>query len=172
VDTPQHDLLLHQQSSSSIIVFSNVDCGVNIDNLKSTIDLCIYLGSNLISKSTHKQKIVSRSSTKVEYHLVAVVRIKLLWIKSLLQELHIPTSIARIFSDNFGVVLSSANYVMHYKFKHIKLDLHFVRDNIQTKQISLLHILARYQVVDPLTKPLSGFMFLTIRNSKLNPLQP
>ena len=54
--TPQHDVLLHQESSSFIISFSDADWGVKLDDCKSTTNFCIYLGSNLISWSTHKQK--------------------------------------------------------------------------------------------------------------------
>jgi len=89
---------------------------------------------------------------------------ELLWLRSLLHELHIPTSIPRIYSDNLGVVLLSANPVMHSKSKHFGLDLHFVRDNVQTQQVQLFHILARYQVVNKLTKPVSRANFLWVRN--------
>jgi len=53
---------------------------------------------------------------------------------------------------------------MHSKSKHFGLDLHFVRDNNQTQQVQLFLIPARYQVVDLLTKPVSGATFLRIRN--------
>jgi len=52
--TIDHGLMLHPNSSSSIIAFSDVDWGANIDDRKSTTGYCVYLGSNLISWSTHK----------------------------------------------------------------------------------------------------------------------
>jgi len=89
---------------------------------------------------------------------------KVLWIQSLLHELHIPTSIPQMFFNNLSVVLLSVNLVMHSKCKHFELDLHFVRDNVQTQQVQLLHIPARYQDVDLLTKHVSGATFLQVRN--------
>jgi len=111
--TIDHGLLLHQQSSSFIKVFSDADWGADLDDRKSTSGFCIYLGSNLISGSAHKQKTVSRSSTEVEYRAIATVIIEILWLKSLLHELHIQTPPPEIFSDNLEAVLLSANPVMH-----------------------------------------------------------
>jgi len=80
---------------------------------------------------------------------------KLLWLKSLLQEIHIQTPPLEKFYDNLGVVLLSANPVLHSKSKHFKHDLHFVSDNVQNHVVQLIHISDRFQVVDPLSKPVS-----------------
>jgi len=151
--TLDHGIMLHPHSSSFILAFSNADWVADVDDRKSTTGYCVYLGSNLVSWSTHKQKNVSRSSTEAEYHAIAAVMTKILWLQSLLCELHIPTSTPQIYSDNLGAVLLSANPIMHSKSKHFELDLHFVRDHIQ-QHVKLLHICARYQVVDPFTKPI------------------
>jgi len=44
---------------------------------------------------------------------------------------------------------------MHSKTKHFELDLHFVRDAIQQKQLHLLYVPATLQIADVFTKPLS-----------------
>jgi len=89
---------------------------------------------------------------------------EILWLKSLLHELHIQTPPPHIFSDNLGVVLLSENLVMHYKSKHFELDLHFVRDNVQNHVVQLVHIPSHFQVVHPLTKPVSDSTFLHVRH--------
>ena len=53
---------------------------------------------------------------------------------------------------------------MHSKMKHFELDLHFVRDHVHNEKIQLLHLPARFQVVNPLTKPVSGLLFLHVRD--------
>ena len=128
--TVHHGLLLHRTSTSNVLAFADAYWVADLDDRKSTIGFCVYLGSNLIAWSTHKQNCVSRSSTEAEYRVVVVVMAKLLWLRSLLHELHIPTSTPRIYSDNLSVVLLSVNPVMHSKSKHFELDLHFVRDNV------------------------------------------
>ena len=157
-------LLLKRQSSSSIIGFSDADWGADVDDRKSTTAYCIYIGSNLVSWSTHKQKSVSRSSTEAEYRAVAALLTEVIWTQSLLSELRIPFLTPKLYSDNLGAVLLSANPVMHSKTKHFELDLHFVRDHICKGNITLLHLPARFQVADPLTKPVSGTVFLNVRD--------
>ena len=87
-----------------------------------------------------------------------------MWIQSLLSELRIQGLKPKLYYDNLGVVLLSANPVMHSKTKHFELDLHFVRDQVRNQKIQLLHLPARFQVVDPLTKPVSGILFLHVRD--------
>ena len=118
--------------------------GNDVDDRKSTTGYCVYYGHNLIAWSSHKQRVVSRSSTEVEYRSIATVLTKVLWLQSLLHELHLPTSQPQIFSDNLGVVLLSANPIMHSRTKHFELDLHFVRDYVQQHKISLVHLPARF----------------------------
>jgi len=58
----------------------------------------------------------------------------------------------------------SANPVMHSKTKHFELDLHFDRDQVRNQKIQLLHLPARFQIVDPLTKPMSSILFLYVQD--------
>ena len=65
--------------------FSNVDWVGNLDDHTSTGAFLIFLGANPISRSSIKQCIVACSSTKVEYHEIAVVVVvELQWVQSLL----------------------------------------------------------------------------------------
>nr|KYP31486.1 hypothetical protein KK1_048166 [Cajanus cajan] len=47
--------------------FSDSDWGSDLDARKSTTGFCVYLGGNLISWCSKKQKVVSRRSTKAEF---------------------------------------------------------------------------------------------------------
>jgi len=76
---------------------------------------------------------------------------EIIWLKSLIHELHIQTPSPQLFSDNLGVVLLSANLVMHSKFEHFELDLHFVRDNVQNHVVQVVHIpdIFKYSIISP-----------------------
>lgn len=74
---------------------------------------------------------MSRSTTKVEYRSLALATAEIIWLESLLVELHVQAvSKATIWCDNLDVVAVLANLILHYKFKHVKLDLFFVRENV------------------------------------------
>jgi len=107
-----------------------------------------------------KTKVVSRRSTEVEYHVIDVSLAEVIWIGSLFNELHISCFTPIIYSDNLGAVVLAANLVMYFMSKHFKLDLHFVRDHVLNKRLQLIHVSAYDQVVDLLTMPVSGSVFL------------
>ena len=63
------------------------------------------------------------------------------------------------------LVLSfSVSIMLCIQRQHFELDLHFVRDHICKGTSNLLHLPAHFQVVDPLTKPVSGNLFLNVRD--------
>jgi len=58
---------------SRIHDFCDSNWGVDLDDRKSTLGFCVYFGSNLVSWTTRKQKVVSRSTTEVEYRSIDAV---------------------------------------------------------------------------------------------------
>nr|KAJ0190963.1 hypothetical protein LSAT_V11C800427270 [Lactuca sativa] len=60
------------------------------DDSRSQYGFAIYHGSNLISWTSRKQKVVARSSTESEYRALAYTAAELIWLKQLLHELHFP----------------------------------------------------------------------------------
>jgi len=115
---------------------------------------------------------VSRSSTEAEYRSIAAVLADIIWLLALLNELHIHLSLPQIFSDNLGAILLSANPIMHSGTKHFQLDMHFVRDYVQKKKVSLVHLPTRYQVADVLTKPLSKSTFTHFKDKLMVVINP
>ncbi|GKG08860.1 ribonuclease H-like domain-containing protein, partial [Tanacetum coccineum] len=70
------------------------------------------------------------------------------------QRLHGFTSYTLVYCDNVSAVYMSANPVQCQRTKHIKIDIHFVRDMVTAGQVRVLHVPSRYQYADIFTKGL------------------
>ncbi|KAL5564518.1 hypothetical protein UlMin_027682 [Ulmus minor] len=129
---------------SSLKLTASDDWGNDLCDRRSTTGYCFYLGNNVISWSSKKQHVVSRSSTEAEYRTelnVQVGNIPVLW------------------CDNMSTISLSANPVLHSRTKHIELDLYFVREKVIAKEIEVNHVPSVDQVADVFTKPLSTQFF-------------
>lgn len=162
--TPSHGIFLRRNNSLSLHAFSDSDWAGDNDDYVSTNGYIVYLGNHPISWSSKKQKGVARSSTEAEYRAVANTSSEVAWICSLLSELGIHiTAPPVIYCDNVGATYLCANPVFHSRMKHIALDYHFVRNQVQAGSLRVAHISTHDQLVDTLTKPLprSTFQRLT-----------
>ncbi|CAH1426225.1 unnamed protein product [Lactuca virosa] len=64
-------LRIRKSPPTSLSVFTNVDWAWYLDYRRSTGGFVVFLGPNLVSWSSRKQPIVSRSSTESEYKVLA-----------------------------------------------------------------------------------------------------
>jgi hypothetical protein len=79
------------------------------------------------------QPTMAISLTKVEYMATSFAT-EAMWLRKLLQELSFPQKdVTIIFSDNQGNLTIIKN---HKQIKHIDIQDHFVRDMMNTKEIS------------------------------------
>jgi hypothetical protein len=136
-----YGLLIKPSKQLNIMGFCDSDWGYD---RKSTTGYCVFLGPNLVSWSSRKQSVVSRSSTEAEYRGLAAVTADILWLQNLLRELRVPVALPRVYCDNLGAVHLSVNPVMHSQTKHFELDLHFVRDKVLSKELIVIHLPAEY----------------------------
>ncbi|KAJ9563189.1 hypothetical protein OSB04_008349 [Centaurea solstitialis] len=134
--------------------------------LRSTSGYCVFLGDNLVSWSSKRQGVISRSSAEAEYRGVANAVAETSWIRNLLRELHTPPTKATIvYCDNVSAVYMSSNPVQHQRTKHIEIDIHFVRDKVAIGQVRVLHVPSRFQYADIFTKGLPSSLFHDFKSS-------
>ena len=101
--TIDHGLFIKKCSSNQLFAFSDADWAGCPDDIRSTSGFCIFLGSNLLSWSSKKQPIVSRSTTESEYKSMANTAADLCWLQSLFSELGVFLPTAPIlFCDNIS----------------------------------------------------------------------
>ncbi|CAN1324954.1 Uncharacterized mitochondrial protein AtMg00810 [Linum perenne] len=78
--TASHGITLHRHSSHSLTVYTDADWAGDTDDRRSTSAYVTYLGPNIISWSSRKQRTVSRTSTEAEYRALATVASEVLWL--------------------------------------------------------------------------------------------
>jgi hypothetical protein len=69
-----------------------------------------------------------------------------------------------IYCDNIGATQLSSNPIFHSRMKHVAVDYHFIRDQVQSGQLRVTHVSSADQLTDLLTKPLSTSTFQLFRD--------
>ncbi|RVX04050.1 Retrovirus-related Pol polyprotein from transposon TNT 1-94 [Vitis vinifera] len=138
--TMQDGLLLSPSTNLTIEGFSDADWGAQPDDRRSSSGYLVYLGGNLVSWSSTKQKVVSRSSAESEYRGLALATAEIIWMQALLQELCVP--------------------ILRFPCS----DLHFIRDQVIRGKIQLHFVPTEDQPADLLTKHLTSSRFLSLKS--------
>ncbi|KAL5574239.1 hypothetical protein UlMin_023836 [Ulmus minor] len=129
--TADEGITLRKTNNLSLIGYCDADWGNDLDNRRSTTGYCIFLGDSLISWSSKKQSVVSRSTTEAEYCSLVNATSEVVWLQSLLSELRIDVKTAPVlWCDNTSTISLSANPILHSRTKHVELDLYFVREKV------------------------------------------
>ncbi|GJZ52102.1 ribonuclease H-like domain-containing protein [Tanacetum coccineum] len=163
--TLDHGLQLHVSTTTQLTAYTDAYWAGCVVTRRSTSGYSFFLGDNLLSWSAKRHVNVFRSSAETEYRGVANVVIETAWIRNLLLELHAPLRTA-IYCDDISVVYLSTK-VQHQRTKHIKIDIHFVRDYVASGQVDSHLPLAN--VLHTITIKLSSTNYLIWKN-KMMPL--
>nr|GEX07376.1 hypothetical protein [Tanacetum cinerariifolium] len=149
-----------------LVAYSNVDWAGCPTTRRSNSGYCVLLGNNLLSWSSKRQPMLSRSSAEAEYRGVANAVAETCWLCNLLHKFHTHLSSTKlIYYDNVSAVYFSCNPVQHQGTKHIEIDIHFVCDLVVAGQVRILHVPSRYQFADIFTKGLSSALFEEFHSS-------
>ena len=85
---------------------------------------------------------------------------ELLWIKHVLQDSRIDYAIPiRLHCDNKAAIEIAYNPVQHDRTKHVEVDQHFIKKNLNRKIIEFRFVRSEDQLADILTKAISGKAF-------------
>ncbi|KAL4302309.1 hypothetical protein GQ457_10G005790 [Hibiscus cannabinus] len=135
VDIMTKPLKLDSSAILAIIMFSDVDWGSDVDDRRFTFGYCILLGAHLVHWSS-KRRVVSRSTTEVEYWSLDNDASKVLWVKSVLDEIGLKLlDVPRLWWDNTSTVLVVANPILHTKTEHVDLDLQFIHEKVDVGKL-------------------------------------
>ncbi|XP_048493123.1 uncharacterized mitochondrial protein AtMg00810-like [Beta vulgaris subsp. vulgaris] len=153
--TLDHGLWYKADTDLQINAYSDSDWSSCQFSSRSLSAYAVFLGSNLISWKTKKQHSVSKSSAEAEYRSMSATASELVWVQGLLEDLqvHVPLPVT-LHCDNTSAQHLAQNPMFHEKTKHLKRDMHYVREQVEEGFIQTAHVSSSQQIADVLTKPL------------------
>ena len=105
--------------------------------------------------SAQYQQTVALSTTEAEYMAVSRAAKQILWMFSAMEEVGYPQEKPGIlYNDNSGAVALTKNTKHNSRVKHIDIRHHFIRECVENKSISVLHVSSINNLADLFTKSL------------------
>jgi hypothetical protein len=150
---------------AKLVGYSDSGLAGDIDTRKSTSGILFFLGNNVITWQSQKQKVVALSSCEAEYIVATTAACQGVWLARLLAEFkgRRPTTIS-LRIDSQSAIQLSKNPIFHDRSKHIDIRYHFIRDCIEKNRVALEFIGTKDQLADILTKALGREQFCELRS--------
>ncbi|XP_040362272.1 uncharacterized protein LOC112202395 [Rosa chinensis] len=157
---PGKGLLFSKHSHLDVSGYTDADWAGNITDRRSTSGYFTFVGGNLVTWKSKKQKVVARSSAEAEYRGMARGLCELLWLRNLLRDLGFRQEKAmQLYCDNKAAIEIAHNPVQHDRTKHVEVDRHFIKEKLDGQIIMFPFVPTEEQLADILTKALSSKAF-------------
>ena len=158
--TPGKGIQFLRNGHLDVMGYTDADWAGNVTDRRSTSGYFTFVGGNLVTWRSKKQNIVALSSAESELKGVVKGICELMWLKKLMTELGFPPNKEMdLFCDNKAAIDISHNPVQHDRTKHVGVNRHYLRENIEAKIIRLIYVKSEEQLADILTKATSGKIF-------------
>ena len=119
-----------------------------------------FLGGNLVTWRSKKQKVVVLSSVEAKFRGIRSGLTEILWLRRLMKELNLePQKTCRLLCDNKAAISISENSVQHDRTKHVEIDRHFIKQNLEEKIVEIPYVRSEDKLADILTKAVSARSF-------------
>ncbi|KAA3466803.1 hypothetical protein EPI10_001869 [Gossypium australe] len=141
-------IIFRSSARLSLIGYADANWGLDFDDRQSTSGYFVYFGENPICWCSKKHSIG------------ALLRLLVRSLELQIQSDDTPT----MWCDNSSAVAVAANLVLHSKFKHVELDLFFVREKVADGSVLMGEFPACDQVADIFAKSLSLTSFARFQN--------
>ena len=133
-------MLFSKNGISNIEGYTNSDWASDQTTRRSTSGYFTFVEGNLVTWKSKKQKVVARSSAEAEFRGMAHGVCELLWIRNILRDLGIQYATPmNLYCDNKAAIQ--------------------IKENLDEKIIQFPFIQSKSQLVDILTKAVSGKVF-------------
>ena len=120
---PGRGLIFENHGHSRIETYTDADWAGSITDRRCKSNYSTVIGGNLMTWRTKMQTVVARSSAEAEFRAIAHGIYDLLWLKKLLEDLKVTSSMPmKLYCDKKATINIAHNPVQHDRTKHVKVD--------------------------------------------------
>jgi hypothetical protein len=136
-----------------LVGFTDADWASDPVDRYSTSGYVFILGGAAVSWTSKRQKSIATSSTEAEYMALALGTKEAIWLRRLLHELLHPAAGPTLINvDNQSCIKLAKNPELHQLTKHIDIQYHFTRKEVEAGTIKLEYCPTKKMAADFLTK--------------------
>ncbi|CAB1098415.1 unnamed protein product [Ectocarpus sp. CCAP 1310/34] len=150
--------------------YADADFASKAADRRSVSGGIVTCGGGVVSWFSRTQKCVTLSTTEAEYVALGDVVKEILFLRQvwrfMLPKVGMPC--IPVFEDNQGAIQLAQNPISNSNSKHIDVRHHFLRQLVERKEISVIHVPSPYQRADFLTKSLPKDAFESHRDFVMN----
>jgi hypothetical protein len=147
-----------------IEAYSDADWGRDLHGRKSIYGFIIQLNGCPVSWISKKQSFVAQSTCESEYVGMSESLREIKWIQQLLGELGVKIPPPVLYGDNQSALDIASNTRMDNRIKSIDIKYHFIKDEVNKKNVIIRGVSSEANSADIFTKPLGKIKFNRFRN--------
>lgn len=143
--------------------YSDADFANGVETRRSTTGYVFTLAGGPVTWSSQRQKLVTLSTTEAEYVASASAAKEAIWLRKLLSDIGCQCFRAtELYIDNQSTIRLIRNPEFHKRTKHIDIRFHFIREKVESNELTVLFVSSNFQLADIFTKalPKDRFNFL------------
>ena len=133
--------LLKKNDTLALEAYTDANYAGSIVHRRSTTGYCTFLRGNLVTWKSKKQNVVARSSTELEFRVIAQGLCELLWLKIILDDLRIKWDYPmKLYYDNKSAINIAHNPIQHDRTKHIEVERHFIKEKLEEGVVCMSYV--------------------------------
>ena len=146
-------------SSVPLEGFVDADFAGDVDMRASTTGVVFKVYGGAVVWGSKKQQATATSTVEAEFRAASHAVKEAIWLRGLLQELHVPVEGVPLYCDNTGCIQNLKNPMNSKYTKHVAVSFHHARTTVILGQVDIRYINTADNVADIFTKPLVPGVF-------------
>lgn len=142
-----------------MVGFCDSDYAANLDNRRSQSGYVFTLFNSAISWKSSLQSVVVLSTTEAEYIALTEAVKESHWLKGIVGDFGVKQGSVVIKCDSNSAICLAKHQTFHERSKHIDVRLHFIRDEVEKKEVKIEKVSTEHNAANMLTKALPKSKF-------------